>query len=387
MRVIVFGGDGFCGWPTALHLSYAGHEVLIVDNLVRRRVDAEIQMLPLTPIAPISTRLAAWKELTRREIGFRDFDVARDYSGLAALLESFQPNAVVHLAEQRSVPYAMKSEQHKRYTVDNNVTATHNILCAIVESGLDVHVVHTGTMGVYGYASGGIFPEGYLKIDVADKSGNRVSREILHPANPESIYHLTKAIDQQLFQYYATHEGVRITDLHQGIVWGTNTQETKKDPRLINRFDYDVDYGTVLNRFVMQAAIGYPLTVYGSGEQTRAFIHVQDTVRCIELALENPPEHGERVRIFNQMTETYRVIDLASIVSKLTGVRVQHLSNPRREAPKNDLVAAANNLVDLGLKPIRLEKAPLEEILEIAQRYAQRCDRQRIQSDQTYQFA
>ncbi len=381
MRVVVFGGDGFCGWPAALHLSNAGHEVMIVDNLVRRRVDAEMQISSLTPIAPVSTRVAAWKELTGREIGFLDFDVARDYDDLAALLENFRPDAVVHLAAQRSVPYAMKSERHKRYTVDNNVTATHNILCAIVESGRGVHVVHIGTMGVYGYATDGRFPEGYLKVEVADKSGGRVPREILYPANPESIYHVTKSLDQQLFQYYNIYEGLRITDLHQGIVWGTNTRETKLDPRVVNRFDYDADYGTVLNRFLMQAAIGYPLTVYGSGRQTRAFIHVQDTVRCIELALKNPPEHGERVRIFNQMTETYRVIDLANIVSKLTGARVQHLSNPRNEAPQNDFVAAASNLIDLGLNPIRLAKMPLEEVVEIAQKYADRCDWQRIQCD------
>ncbi len=381
MRVVVFGGDGFCGWPAALHLSDAGHEVMIVDNLVRRRVDAEMQISSLTPIAPVSTRVAAWKELTGREIGFRNFDVARDYQDLAALFENFRPDAVVHLAEQRSVPFAMKSERHKRYTVDNNVTATHNILCAIVESGRDVHVVHIGTMGVYGYATDARFPEGYLKVEVADKSGGRVPREILYPANPESIYHVTKALDQQLFQYYNIYEGLRITDLHQGIVWGTNTRETKLDPRVVNRFDYDVDYGTVLNRFLMQAAIGYPLTVYGSGGQTRAFIHVQDTVRCIELALKNPPEHGERVRIFNQMTETYRVIDLANIVSKLTGARIQHLSNPRNEAPQNDLVAAASSLIDLGLNPIRLAKMPLEEVVEIAQKYADRCDWRRIQYD------
>jgi UDP-sulfoquinovose synthase len=379
MKVIVFGGDGFCGWPTSLHLSAAGHEVLIVDNLTRRRADAEMQVSSLTPIAPLSTRVETWKEIAGCEIGLRDFDVARDYYQLATLFEDFRPNAVVHLAEQRAVPYSMKSERHKRYTVDNNITATHNILCAIVESGCDVHVVHMGTMGVYGYATGGTFPEGYLQVEVVDNRGGRVAREILHPANPESIYHLTKSLDQQLFQYYNRYEQVRITDLHQGVVWGTNTRETKLDPLLINRFDYDADYGTVLNRFLMQAAVGYPLTVYASGGQTRAFIHVQDTVRCIELALNNPPVHGERVRIFNQMTETYRVIELANIVSKLTGATIQYLHNPRKEASQNDLAAEASSLVDLGLTPIRLEKMLLEEVVEIARKYADRCDRRRIQ--------
>lgn len=380
MKVIVFGGDGFCGWPISLHLSAAGHEILIVDNLARRRADVEMQVSSLTPIASISTRVEAWKEIAGREIGLRDFDVARDYYQLATLFEDFRPNAVVHLAEQRAVPYSMKSERHKRYTVDNNVTATHNILCAIVESGRDVHVVHIGTMGVYGYATGGTFPEGYLKVEVADNSGDRVAREILHPANPESIYHMTKSLDQQLFQYYNRYEQVRITDLHQGVVWGTNTRETKLDPRLVNRFDYDGDYGTVLNRFLMQSAVGYPLTVYGTGGQTRAFIHVQDTVRCIELALKNPPARGERVRIFNQMTETYRVIELANIVSKLTGATVQYLPNPRKESPQNDLVAEASSLIDLGLTPILLQKVLLDEVVDVARKYAHRCDSRRIQN-------
>jgi UDP-sulfoquinovose synthase len=374
MKVVVFGGDGFCGWPVSLHLSAAGHEVLIVDNLVRRRIDDELQVASLTPIAPISERLEAWKDISGRTIEFRNFDVARDYGKLASLFADFRPNTVVHLAEQRAVPYSMKSEWHKRYTVDNNVTGTHNILCAIVESGRDVHCIHTGTMGVYGYATAGTFPEGYLKVELSDDNGGRIAREILHPANPESIYHLTKSLDQQLFQYYSAQENLRITDLHQGVVWGTNTRETKLDLRLVNRFDYGGDYGTVLNRFLVQAAIGYPLTVYGDGGQTRAFIHVQDSVRCVELALNNPPMRGERVRIFNQMTETYRIIELANIVSKLTGVSVQYLPNPRKEAPQNDLVAEANGMIDLGLEPMRLENMLLEEVMEVARKYATRCD-------------
>ena len=383
MRVVVFGGDGFCGWPISLHLSAAGHEILIVDSLVRRLIDTEMHVSSLTPIAPISTRLEVWKKITGCQIGFRKFDIARDYKGITSLFEDFRPHAVIHLAEQRAVPYSMKSERHKRYTVDNNITATHNVLCAIAESGRDVHLVHIGTMGVYGYATGGTRPEGYLEVEVADDSGGRVAREILYPADPESIYHLTKSLDQQLFQYYNRRENLRITDLHQGVVWGINTRETKLDPQLVNRFDYDGDYGTVLNRFLMQAAVGYPLSIYGSGGQTRAFIHVQDSVRCIELALNDPPERGKRVRILNQMTETYRIIELANIVSKATGARVQHLANPRKEAPENDLVAKATGIVDLGLRPLLLERVILEEVVEVARKHADRCDLRCIQHAST----
>jgi UDP-sulfoquinovose synthase len=380
MRVVVFGGDGFCGWPTSLHLSAQGHEVVIVDNLVRRNADIELEVSSLTPIEPISARLRAWTELSGRTIRHVNFDVAQDYHRIAALFEEFKPDAVVHLAEQRAAPYSMKSERHKRYTVNNNIVGTHNILCAIVESGQNIHVVHLGTMGVYGYSGGGAvaIPEGYLRVEVVSADGRRIPREILHPADPGSIYHMTKTLDQLLFYYYNKNDRVRVTDLHQGVVWGTNTRETKRDLRLVNRFDYDGDYGTVLNRFLMQAAIGYPLTVHGKGGQTRAFIHIQDTVRCIELALLSPPDKAERVRILNQTTEVHRVRELAELVAKLTGAEIEYLPNPRNEAAENDLIVEAKGLVELGLKPTRLERGLLEEVIDVAKRYADRCDRSRI---------
>ncbi len=245
---------------------------------------------------------------------------------------------MVHFAEQRAAPYSMKSPLHKRYTVDNNLNATHNVLVAIVESGLDIHLVHLGTMGVYGYGTAGIkIPEGYLQVKIDADDGRTVEQEILYPANPGSVYHMTKTQDQLLFDFYNKNDRVKITDLHQGIVWGTQTEETRRDERLINRFDYDGDYGTVLNRFLMQAAIGYPLTVHGTGGQTRAFINIQDTVRCIELAVANPPQSGERVNILNQMTETHRVRDLAQLVAEITGATVDDGRQPaprgRRERP------------------------------------------------------
>jgi len=379
VKVLVLGGDGFCGWPTSLHLSRRGHDVVIVDNFARRAADAELQAPSLTPIASLETRLAAWREVSGREIGFTALNVAEDYEELVALLESLRPDAVVHFAEQRAAPYSMRSSWHKRYTVNNNLNATNNLLVALVESGVDAQVVHLGTMGVYGYGAAGVtVPEGYLRVRMEGDDGLDVEQEILYPPNPGSVYHMTKTQDQLLFAFYNKNDGVRVTDLHQGIVWGTQTDDTVRDERLINRFDYDGDYGTVLNRFLMQAAIGFPLTVHGTGGQTRAFIHIRDTVRCVELAVTHPPPPGERVRIFNQMTETHRLIELAQLVSRLTGTPIDFVENPRNEAAENDLRVSNRHLLELGLQPITLEEGLLREVTDIAERYASRCDRDKI---------
>jgi len=379
-RIIVLGGDGFCGWPTSLHLAQLGYQVTIVDNFARRRIDAELGCQSLTPIAPLATRLAVWQELTGGCIDFAELDVAAAYDELVRLLVRTAPRAIVHFAEQRAAPYSMKSPRHKRYTVDNNINATHNVLCAIVESGLDIHLVHLGTMGVYGYGTAGMaVPEGYLDIKVAVNGGD-IPLQIPYPPNPGSIYHMTKTLDALLFAFYNKNDDLRITDLHQGIVWGTNTPETLRHPALINRFDYEGDFGTVLNRFLVQAAVGHPLTVYGEGGQTRAFIHICDTVRCVALAIANPPARGERVKIFNQATETHRVIDLAHLVARLTGAEVRHYVNPRREAAANDLVVENAGFLRLGLDPVRLSDGLLYEVLDIAARYADRVDRAKFLS-------
>src|ERR1700678_2685873 len=379
MRVLVLGGDGFCGWPTSLYLSDRGHDVTIVDNLSRRKIDIELEVESLTPIRPIGERLRVWSEVSGKEIAYLNLDLANEYDKLVTLLLEVRPDAIVHFAEQRAAPYSMRTEKAKRYTVDNNVRGTHNLLTALVTTGLDASLVHLGTMGVYGYGWSGTapIPEGYLTVKVPTPDGE-LEREILHPANPGSVYHLTKTLDQLLFAFYAKNDGLRITDLHQGVVWGTQTDQTAKDERLINRFDYDGDYGTVLNRFLMQAAIGHPLTVHGTGGQTRAFIHIRDTVRCIQIALENPPQRGDKPTVFNQVTETHRVRELAELISKLTGAEIANLPNPRREAVENELNVSREKFLALGLEPTTLSAGLLDERRDIALRHKDRATTSKI---------
>jgi UDP-sulfoquinovose synthase len=370
-KVIVLGGDGFCGWPTSLYLSDQGHDVIIVDNLSRRKIDLDLGCDSLTPIASPETRVAAWKEVTGKDIAFHNLDVAKDYDLLVQLIKEEQPDSIVHFAEQRAAPYSQKNSKTKRYTIDNNVGGSNNLCCAVIDADVDAHIVHLGTMGVYGYGtSGGEIPEGYIDVILP---GGRESN-ILHPAYPGSVYHATKCLDAILWQFYQKNDNLRITDLHQGIVWGTNTPQTCLDDRLVNRFDYDGDYGTVLNRFLMQGAMGVPLTVYGTGGQTRAFIHVTDTARCIELAIINPPAKGERVEILNQIAETRRVRDIAEMVADMTGVEANFIPNPRQEAAENELDVSNQKFRNLGLDPITLDTGLFEEVTEIVNKYKSRCD-------------
>lgn len=385
MRVAILGGDGFIGWPATLHLSNLGHELAIVDNLSRRWIDTELGIQSLTPMDSIQERARIWKQVSGQDLIYQHIDIATEYERFKHWLQAWKPEVIIHLAQQRAAPYSMKTARHKTYTVANNVNSTHNLLNAVVELGSDSHIIHMGTMGVYGYSSvGATIPEGYLNVDITTDDGKKISQEILYPVKPGSIYHMTKCLDQLLFQFYANNDNLRITDLHQGIVWGTHTDQTRRHEQLINRFDYDGDYGTILNRFMIQAAINYPLTVHGTGGQSRAFIHIQDSVRCIQLALESPPKAGERTKIFNQITEVHRVRDLAKLVQDMTGAEIAYLENPRNEAAENDLIVSNEQFLNLGLDPTTLRAGLLDELIEIAKKYQYRIDKSRIPCTSTW---
>jgi UDP-sulfoquinovose synthase len=379
-KVIVFGGDGFCGWPTSLYLSKCGYDVIIVDNFSRRTIDMELECESLTPIQTMDKRVKRWRRTTRNRLFFKRVDIAYNYHGLKDVLRKEQPDAIVHFAEQRAAPYSMKSGAHKLYTVRNNILTTHNLLCAVTDLKLDPHIVHLGSAGVYGYGGDETFlvPEGYTNVSMEDRQGNKITREVMFPADPGSIYHMTKVMDTWLFYYYNKNDGIRITDLHQGVVWGTQTDETVLHDDLINRFDYDGDYGTVLNRFLMQGVCQHPLTIYGTGMQTRAFIHVQDMCKCIELAIGAPPEKGERVKIFNQTTEQLRLIDLAERVAKVTGGELRFYQNPRVEKESNSLTMDNSNFMALGLEPIYLNDNSLSKICVLADKYKHRVHQEKI---------
>jgi len=365
MKVIVLGGDGFCGWPTALNLSHLQrHEVYIVDNLSRRNIDNQLSSNSLTNIATIEDRVqvAGWNGM---KLEYHNIDIAKEYDKFRQFVDYVRPDAIVHFAEQRAAPYSMISDVERRYTVDNNITGTHNVLNAIVDVDPNIHLVHLGTMGVYGYSKEfGDIPEGYLNVKI-NSTQNDV--DILYPTNPGSVYHMTKSLDQIMFQFYNKNWSLKITDLHQGIVWGTQTRHTNIAPELTNRFDYDGVYGTVLNRFISQAATRNDITVYGTGGQQRAFIHIEDTAQCIRLAVENPPEDTKKVRIFNQVAEVHSVRDLADKVAGLYRGLVSYVNNPRKELAENELAVSNQGLKSLGFEPILLDDGLLDDVKFIAE--------------------
>ena len=363
MKIIVLGADGFCGWPTSLELLSRGHEVCLVDNLARRKIDEKLDTKSLTKLHSFDNRLKVASEVYNG-VTYKNIDVSKDVTALKNLISAYRPDTIIHFAEQRAAPYSMLGDQERRYTVDNNVTGTSNILSAIVEIDPRIHLVHLGTMGVYGYSKeNGPIPEGYLNVKI---NQTQKDVDILYPANPGSVYHMTKCLDQLMFQYYNKNWNLRITDLHQGIVWGTETKQTKLRKEFINRFDYDGIYGTVLNRFLVQSANEVPLTVYGSGGQTRAFIHISDTARCVALAAERCDFAKDHVRIFNQVAEVYRLSDLAKLVSELFGSKIQYLENPRKELAENELQVSNAGLRSLGFDPIMLNEGLIEEIKLLA---------------------
>ena len=371
MKIAVLGGDGFCGWATALYLSRKGHTIAIVDNFVRRQWDHELGAQTLTPIRTLAERLSVWQQLTGNVIESYVGDVT-DYEFLSSMISSFEPDAIIHFAEQRSAPYSMIDRKHAVFTQVNNVTGTLNLLYAIRELVPDCHLVKLGTMGEYGTPNIDI-EEGYITIE------HNGRKDLLpFPKQPGSFYHLSKVHDSHNIAFTCKAWGIRATDLNQGVVYGTVTDEVKMDEALINRFDYDEVFGTVLNRFCAQAALGYPLTVYGKGGQTRGFLDIRDTVRCVELACLNPAKPGE-FRVFNQFTEQFNVLELAEMVKesgKHLGLEVQidHLPDPRVEAESHYYNAKHSTLISLGLKPHLLSNSLLDSLINIAVRYKDRID-------------
>src|SRR5580692_2540817 len=376
MRIAVLGGDGYCGWATALYLANKGHSVAIIDNFVRRQWDYELGVQTLTPIRPLSERLAVWNQLTGIPIELFVGDVS-DYEFLASTIKSFEPEAIVHFAEQRSAPYSMIDRKHAVFTQTNNVVGTLNLLFAIHELQPDCHIVKLGTMGEYGTPNIDI-EEGFITIE-----HNGRKDTLPFPKQPGSFYHLSKVHDSHNIMFTCKAWGLRATDLNQGVVYGTVTDEVMMDEALINRFDYDEVFGTVLNRFCAQAAIGYPLTVYGKGGQTRGFLDIRDTVRCVEIACLNPAARGE-CRVFNQFTEQFSVLEIARMVetaAKKLGVavKVKHFPDPRVEAEEHYYNAKHSKLLDLGLQPHFLSHSLLDSLMNIALKYRDCIDASLIQ--------
>ena len=369
LRIIVAGGDGFCGWPTALYLSKQGHEVTIIDSLVRRDIDDELGSNSVTPILPLEQRVAAWEEVSGSRIDVRIGDLS-DYEFLSAVVTDVQPEAFVHFAEQRSAPYSMIDREHAIYTQRTNVEGTLNVLWAIRDYAPECHLVKLGTMGEYGQPNIDI-EEGFIEIEHRGRKDR-----LPFPKQPGSFYHLSKVHDSDNIMFACKIWNIAATDLNQGIVYGLHTNETRMDPRLVNRFDYDAVYGTARNRFLIQAAVGHPLTVYGDGSQTRAYLNIEDTVRCIELACANPAQPGE-FRVFNQFTESFSVEELAVKVvaaASTLGIdaQINHVENPRVEKYNHYYNAVNTRLIDLGLEPHLLTEGVLAEILEVARAHAGR---------------
>ncbi len=375
MKVLVIGGDGYCGWATALYLSNRGYEVGILDSLVRRHWDNELGVETLTPIALIQQRLQRWQDLTGKSIDLFIGDIT-NYEFLNIALHQFQPNAIVHFGEQRSAPFSMIDREHAVVTQVNNVVGTLNLLYAMREDFPDCHLVKLGTMGEYGTPNIDI-EEGYITIE-----HNGRKDTLPYPKQPGSMYHLSKVHDSHNIHFACRIWGLRATDLNQGVVYGVLTEETGMDELLINRLDYDGVFGTALNRFCIQAAIGHPLTVYGKGGQTRGFLDIRDTVRCVELAIANPAEAGE-FRVFNQFTEQFSVGDLALLVKKAgnamgLNVEINHLDNPRVEKEEHYFNAKNTKLLDLGLQPHFLSDSLLDSLLNFAIKYQKRVDKKQI---------
>ena len=370
MRILILGGDGYLGWPTAMRFSNRGHEVHVVDDYLRRRAHVEAGTDSLTPILPgLPERVAAWQEVTGKEIGSTEGDLC-DWSVTERVFREFQPEAVVHYGEMPSAPYSMKDREHAVFTQQNNVVNTLNVLFAMRDITPDAHLVKLGTMGEYGTPNIDI-EEGYIEIEHKGRKDT-----LPFPKLPGSLYHLSKVHDSHNIHFACRIWGTRATDLNQGVVYGIETEETKLDERFATRFDYDDVFGTALNRFCLQAVIGHPLTVYGKGGQTRGYLNIVDTIRCVELATLNPAAVGE-MRVFNQFTEQFSVEQLAELVKHAGAevgldVTINPIQNPRVEMEEHYYNAQHTKLLDLGLRPHLLSEALVEHVFEVIGRYKDR---------------
>jgi UDP-sulfoquinovose synthase len=368
MQILVLGGDGYLGWPTALHLSAQGHEVAVNDNFARRGYDEEMGVDSLVPIATLEERIAAWQEISGKTIKSYVGDLC-DPTFVHQMVRDFRPNTIVHFAEQRAAPYSMISQAHAVYTQTNNVVGNLNVMYAIGDIDRDIHLVKLGTMGEYGQPNIDI-EEGWLEVEHKGRKDR-----MIYPKRPGSFYHCSKVHDSTNIEFGCRIWGMRATDLNQGVVYGAETEQTKLDPRLWTRFDYDGVFGTVLNRMVIQSVLGHPLTVYGKGSQTRGLINIVDTVECIRLASENPADRGE-FRVFNQMTETLSINQIAeTIAEQFPGeCTIDHVDNPRVEIYDHYYKVVHTALEGLGLKPTLLSTTLIDHLFDIVEQHRDRVD-------------
>jgi len=368
MRILVLGGDGYLGWPTALHLSAAGHDVAIADSFARRGYDRELGATSLVPIASLDERVKVWREVSDRRVKTFVGDLT-DASFTTSLIDEVRPRTIVHFAEQRSAPYSMIDQTHAVYTQVNNVVGTLNVLYAIADVDPTIHLVKLGSMGEYGTPNIDI-EEGWLQVSHKGRIDT-----VLYPKRPGSFYHLSKVHDSHNIEFACRAWNMRATDLNQGIVYGQETDSTRLDPALATRFDYDAVFGTVLNRLIVQAVCGHPLTVYGSGHQIRGMLDIRDTVECIRIAAENPAEPGE-FRVFNQFTEQFSVLQLAEMIRDTYPgrVRIGRIENPRVEAAEHYYNAVHSRLVELGLQPHNLSDTLIDSLFSITESHKQYVD-------------
>ncbi|UJS16846.1 MAG: NAD-dependent epimerase/dehydratase family protein [Candidatus Jettenia sp.] len=375
MRVLILGADGYLGWPTCMYFSQRGHEVVGVDNYFRRNAAVELDCEPLLPTPNLIQRAKVWEELTGKKINIHIGD-ATNYTFLLRIFKEYKPEAVIHYAEQPSAPYSMINRDKAAFTLQNNLVSTLNIVYAVKETNPDCHIIKLGTMGEYGTPNIDI-EEGWLEIEHKERKD-----KFLFPRQASSLYHTTKVQDTDMLWFYVRTWGIRVTDLMQGPVYGISTDEADIDSRLVPNFNYDEIFGTVLNRFIVQAIANYPLTVYGKGGQIRGYLNLKDTMQCVYLSATQPAKNGE-LRIFNQVTETFSVNELADkvyTVGKELGynIKVDHIENPRKEKEEHYYNPKYTGLLELGLKPNYLTDEVLAGMFRVVEQYKDQINREAI---------